>query len=578
VTFTDPSGESPESILLVIIDSSVLMKPQGEDHTSGVLYKADLDLPAGIHEYYFLASTQETTLRYPASDFLSVEVMEPLNPVLEDGKVSPTTGTSNEEFEFSVKYSDPMGLAPETIIVRIDGEAFQMSTKGTDHLKGVEYSFSRSLEPGNHSYGFFASNNDGSVRLPREPETFFYLEVEPFVPYEVLDEGMVLSSDEEDRFNIVIRGEPAGQASIILVMDDLSYEMRRIFIDETGRETFEVSIDLDIGHHEYHYEIIFNTDSKVFPEERKIGFEKLPVVEGPEMNSPPIAVVNIEIDGMNISFDASSSRDDDGQIAGYMWELDGIPHLGRIIDITFSEKGFHYGRLTVSDNNGSTDRQDFEIWVDEDRIEVEASMISSYFRVEEDLEIIMVTGNPGSTLKRSPKCDLGLRYDIELKMIGPAIVVMDLPNSLISCWEGKDATMVLNNESLMFVNISTLLSMEDDDHEFVSMMDRDETTQIIIRLKGPGYHELKLCEVEVEEKEDLELDISYPIITLATISIITIILLSAGTFILFRTRMIEGPRDLREEFIISSEGRQGNGFSEPNRKGKKIEWEAYLEE
>ncbi len=61
---------------------------------------------------------------------------------------------------------------------------------------------------------------------------------------------------------------------------------------------------------------------------------------------------------LNVSFDASASKDPDGEIVAYEWDFDGdgrIDAEGEIVEYTYEKEGEFEVTLTVTDNNGEVD-------------------------------------------------------------------------------------------------------------------------------------------------------------------------------------------------------------------------------
>lgn len=75
-------------------------------------------------------------------------------------------------------------------------------------------------------------------------------------------------------------------------------------------------------------------------------------------NQPPtahIAVGGSPVAGTPVTLDATSSEDPDGAVAAYTWDIDGdgvTDSRAAAIDATFSQRGRHVVRLTVTDDGG----------------------------------------------------------------------------------------------------------------------------------------------------------------------------------------------------------------------------------
>ncbi|MBI4975104.1 thrombospondin type 3 repeat-containing protein [Candidatus Peregrinibacteria bacterium] len=86
------------------------------------------------------------------------------------------------------------------------------------------------------------------------------------------------------------------------------------------------------------------------------------------LNKAPVVKLKNENTKINLlsenTFDASPSRDDDGEITSYTWQIDnGGKMEGNSINYIFSTLGKHMVRLTVKDNSGEFSSKDFEITV-----------------------------------------------------------------------------------------------------------------------------------------------------------------------------------------------------------------------
>ncbi len=76
-------------------------------------------------------------------------------------------------------------------------------------------------------------------------------------------------------------------------------------------------------------------------------------------NSAPTAVIDLQTlvseAPFQVRFDASGSRDTDGTITGYLWEItDGRTSSEQVFDLTFDSAGTYGAKLTVEDDDGLT--------------------------------------------------------------------------------------------------------------------------------------------------------------------------------------------------------------------------------
>ncbi|MEJ2053620.1 MAG: PKD domain-containing protein, partial [Calditrichaceae bacterium] len=86
-----------------------------------------------------------------------------------------------------------------------------------------------------------------------------------------------------------------------------------------------------------------------------------------KFNQPPSAIIHSnKTEGsapLTVSFDASASYDNDGNLNSYYWDFDdGGTSTAIKPEHTFSDSGTYYVRLTVTDDDGAYDREVFKIY------------------------------------------------------------------------------------------------------------------------------------------------------------------------------------------------------------------------
>ncbi|XRO75743.1 PKD domain-containing protein [Methanocaldococcus sp. 28A] len=87
-----------------------------------------------------------------------------------------------------------------------------------------------------------------------------------------------------------------------------------------------------------------------------ISAQKSKIIIIGNTNYPPIAKFNFTVNGLNVTFDASSSYDIDGEIVEYIWDFgDGssITTTNPITSHKYAKSGIYTVKLTVVDNNGN---------------------------------------------------------------------------------------------------------------------------------------------------------------------------------------------------------------------------------
>ena len=89
-------------------------------------------------------------------------------PSLYAGSVSPPQGTTDNNFEFSIFYKDPIGSAPNSVTVHGSSWNFPMNPNGSNYDQGVEFTKTLSFSnPGVVDYYFEAVSSDGdNLRYP----------------------------------------------------------------------------------------------------------------------------------------------------------------------------------------------------------------------------------------------------------------------------------------------------------------------------------------------------------------------------------------------------------------------------
>jgi PKD repeat protein/N-acetylneuraminic acid mutarotase len=131
------------------------------------------------------------------SPFLKkVEIAVNCPPALFGGGVDLSEGLNDTMFSYTVTYWDPDGDVPVTALIYIDNASKAMTTRDSSFTTGCVYNFSTRLGLGNHSYVFYFSDGDTTVRFPAAG--LFY---GPFV--DALPTAR-LSSNQ----TIVLKGEP----------------------------------------------------------------------------------------------------------------------------------------------------------------------------------------------------------------------------------------------------------------------------------------------------------------------------------------------------------------------------------
>jgi hypothetical protein len=311
-----------------------------------------------------------------------------------------------------------------------------------------------------------------------------------------------------------------------------------------------------------------------YPESGELNLVRDILDLGEKIKIPPSAVSQIFMNESYATLDASSSTDQDGKVMGFIWEVDGVPHLGVSIILASMDDGLHYGTLTVSDDDGLTDSTSFEFWIQDGQIIQSADRLLGYYEITGLGESRRLRSSDGFDLCWMAGEDGELSFNIENPSRSTGFLVLDISRDLLNCFNGTRPEVMINGLPIANVDLETVVngSVERDG---AALICREESLHIAVRLTNFETGNLKLVSKDDRGREEKTGFDSLPIFTIGLVALFTIILFSGFTVLFMRVRIVEGPRNPHEDFIISEELlTNGNGF----RKRKKIEWEAYLEE
>jgi hypothetical protein len=83
---------------------------------------------------------------------------------LDDGRVTPRSGSATTVFTFTVTYTSPAGVAPAVVRVLIDGSPHAMARvtpSDTNYRDGAAFRYSTTIRAGWHSYSFSGTDTKG---------------------------------------------------------------------------------------------------------------------------------------------------------------------------------------------------------------------------------------------------------------------------------------------------------------------------------------------------------------------------------------------------------------------------------
>jgi len=132
----------------------------------GITSYQDNNIEADQTYFYVVTAVNSFSLESNFSNQVSISKSQEEQPVLSNGIVSPTSGSSSTTYVYTVHFLDPGGQAPAIAKVFIDDQGFTMSLYSGSSNDGV-YSLSRSLGKGEHTFYFYF--NDSSMNVVRFP-------------------------------------------------------------------------------------------------------------------------------------------------------------------------------------------------------------------------------------------------------------------------------------------------------------------------------------------------------------------------------------------------------------------------
>ena len=188
-----------------------------------------------------------------------VRVSDPgIQTFLENPSVSRGVGTTEDNFVFTVIYSDLNGHSPENVYVVIDGEKHEMQRSvGEDYARGVTYEYETTLSIGTLNYHFLAITEDEDVvQSDKDVVTVDAREAPSLSHASVSKEA----GTTEDTFTFTVTYsnkygyEPE---DVYVVIDGERHEMERALGEDYSRGvTYEYSTTLESGTFDYRFETI----------------------------------------------------------------------------------------------------------------------------------------------------------------------------------------------------------------------------------------------------------------------------------------------------------------------------------
>ncbi len=189
-------------------------------------------LTVGVnHFHHFTAVNQYGSNRNPfGTESLEGPIF--VGDVLSAASLSPTQGDETSLYTFSINYSNPAEIAPESIVVVIDGiqQPLSLNSSVSDWSVDNQFTVGTLLSVGNHSYHFEAVEDGRNHRIPESGE--LQLEVIRFdSPPWLANSSILIGGNEVFNDSSVTSIEVVANLTKPVILTGTEVELRVTFFD-----------------------------------------------------------------------------------------------------------------------------------------------------------------------------------------------------------------------------------------------------------------------------------------------------------------------------------------------------------
>ncbi len=183
------------------------------------------------HFHHFTAVNQYGSNRNPfGTESLEGPIF--VGDVLSAASLSPTQGDETSLYTFSINYSNPAEIAPESIVVVIDGiqQPLSLNSSVSDWSVDNQFTVGTLLSVGNHSYHFEAVEDGRNHRIPESGE--LQLEVIRFdSPPWLANSSILIGGNEVFNDSSVTSIEVVANLTKPVILTGTEVELRVTFFD-----------------------------------------------------------------------------------------------------------------------------------------------------------------------------------------------------------------------------------------------------------------------------------------------------------------------------------------------------------
>jgi hypothetical protein len=268
--YTDDNNDAPDHIKVIIddettghsmyVNTSASSYLKDGDYSNGEQYIFSTLLSAGTHTFYInttdgLFWTESSMKNLPTVSSPQNKIPELLNPL-----VTPLTGYIDQEFTFTVEYTDLDDEAPQIIQIFINDDTtgfdMQLNTSADSELKdgnyinGEAYEYKTMLTEGSHTFKIKCSDGIDNVTTSIIEGPTVYANPKPVAVISSPENQTIVYSDDTIVFDASDSIDPSGNG--------LSYKWSS---NISGLLSTEIrpEIQLELGYHMVTLEV---TDSK----------------------------------------------------------------------------------------------------------------------------------------------------------------------------------------------------------------------------------------------------------------------------------------------------------------------------